>query len=208
MKTVIYVGKFEKQFSNVEGQKPKALLEIGDMPILWHIMKHYSSYGYNDFILACSYNAYAVKEFFCNYAIHHCDLNINLKNKTTFVKPKFDKLSVDQIPSDLNYESSALEITNGYKIYIDATPKVVDNYLNINFVSFDTNNIWIKIRVLDQNSDVIAESGLVRPGEYLQKIKLDKKVAVKSKITYVIMGYEIDTYFSEGTITLNTMVGE
>ena len=82
MKTVIYVGKFEKQFSNVEGQKPKALLEIGDMPILWHIMKHYSSYGYNDFILACSYNAYAVKEFFCNYAIHHCDLNINLKNKT------------------------------------------------------------------------------------------------------------------------------
>jgi len=135
-------------------------------------------------------------------------LVINLKNKTTFVKPKFDKLSVDQIPSDLNYESSALEITNGYKIYIDATPKVVDNYLNINFVSFDTNNIWIKIRVLDQNSDVIAESGLVRPGEYLQKIKLDKKVAVKSKITYVIMGYEIDTYFSEGTITLNTMVGE
>lgn len=82
MKIVIYVGKFEKQFSKVEGHKPKALLEIGGMPILWHIMKHYASFGHNDFILACSYNAFAVKEFFCNYAMHAYDLNIDLKNNT------------------------------------------------------------------------------------------------------------------------------
>ena len=135
-------------------------------------------------------------------------LIINLINKTTFEKPKFDKLSVDKIPANLNYETSALEITSDYKIYIDATPKVSGNYLNVNFVSFDTNNIWIKIRVLNEDSDVVAESGLVRPGEYLKKIKLDRKLESSSKITYVIMGYEIDTYFSEGVITLNTMVGE
>ena len=82
MKVVINVGKFERQFSKDLYDKPKALLEIGDKPILWHIMKHYSAYGYNDFILMCNYKSYAVKEFFYNYALHHCDVEINLKEKS------------------------------------------------------------------------------------------------------------------------------
>ncbi len=82
MKIVIYVGKFEREFSNYSFDKPKSLLEIGDMPILWHIMKYYSSYGYNDFVLACSYKPYYIKEFFANYALHRYDVTIDLKNKS------------------------------------------------------------------------------------------------------------------------------
>ncbi len=85
MKIVIYVGKFEKEFSNYSFEKPKSLLEIGDMPILWHIMKYYASFGFNDFVLACSYKPYYIKEFFANYALHHNDVTIDLKNKT--IKP-------------------------------------------------------------------------------------------------------------------------
>lgn len=81
MKTVIYVGKYERQFSQDLLLKPKAMLEIGDLPILWHIMKHYASYGFKDFILLCSYKPYAVKEFFFNYSLHHCDVTIDLKNR-------------------------------------------------------------------------------------------------------------------------------
>lgn len=82
MKVVINVGRFERQFSNYLFDKPKSLIEIGDMPMLWHIMKHYSSYGYKDFVLLCCHKPYAVKEFFYNYSIHHGDVEINLKNQT------------------------------------------------------------------------------------------------------------------------------
>ena len=81
MKVVINVGRYERQFSNELLDKPKVLLEIGGKPLLWHVMKHYAKYGYKDFILMCNYKAYAVKEFFYHYALHHCDVTIDVKNR-------------------------------------------------------------------------------------------------------------------------------
>lgn len=81
MKVVINVGRYERQFANELLDKPKVLLEIGDKPILWHVMKHYAKYGYKDFILMCNYKSFAVKEFFYHYALHQCDVEIDIANK-------------------------------------------------------------------------------------------------------------------------------
>lgn len=83
MKTVILAGGFGTRLSEETGVRPKPLVEIGGKPILWHIMKMYSSYGYNDFIICCGYKGHMIKEFFSNYYLHSSDVIFNLKNNTT-----------------------------------------------------------------------------------------------------------------------------
>ena len=73
MKVVIYVGREDRNFAN---NTPKSLIEVGDKPILWHIMKYYSSYGYNDFILVCNTRPYLVKEFYANYTLQSCNVTL------------------------------------------------------------------------------------------------------------------------------------
>lgn len=134
-------------------------------------------------------------------------LLINLHYKQSFRPPKFDSNASNKIPTNVDYQSELLNVGEGYSIYISAKPKLIKNNLKVDFISLDRNNIWIKIRVL-HNDEIIGESGLVKPGQYLEKIKLNKKVSAKDNITYMIMGYEPETYLSAGTITLNTRVDE
>lgn len=84
MKAVILAGGLGTRISEETNIKPKPMVEIGGMPILWHIMKIYSFYGINDFIICCGYKGYVIKEFFANYMLHVSDVTIDLsKNKTT-----------------------------------------------------------------------------------------------------------------------------
>lgn len=135
-------------------------------------------------------------------------LSINIKNKETFVKPEFDSNVLTEIPENINYQDSTIKIKENYDIYINGLPKLENDDLVIDFISIDTNNIWIKIRVLNENEEVIAESGLVKPGEYLKSVKLNKQINKTDQVIYMIIGYEIDTYLSAGTIKLNTRIGE
>lgn len=80
MKTVILAGGFGTRLSEETGVRPKPLVEIGGKPILWHIMKMYSFYGHNDFIICCGYKGYMIKEFFSNYFLHHSDVTFDVKN--------------------------------------------------------------------------------------------------------------------------------
>lgn len=82
MKVVILAGGLGTRLSEETVIKPKPMVEIGGMPILWHIMKSYSSYGFNDFIICLGYKGYIIKEYFSNYFLHKSDLTINLKNNT------------------------------------------------------------------------------------------------------------------------------
>lgn len=77
MKTVILAGGLGTRISEESHLKPKPMIEIGDMPILWHIMKIYSHYGYNDFIICCGYKAYLIKEYFANYYLHRSDVTFD-----------------------------------------------------------------------------------------------------------------------------------
>jgi len=82
MKVVILAGGLGTRLSEETVLKPKPMVEIGGMPILWHIMKIYSSYGYNDFVICLGYKGYVVKEYFANYFLHKSDVTINLEDNS------------------------------------------------------------------------------------------------------------------------------
>lgn len=80
MKVVILAGGFGTRISEESHLKPKPMVEIGERPILWHIMKYYSEYGYHDFIICLGYKQYVVKEFFADYFLHTSDVTFDLAN--------------------------------------------------------------------------------------------------------------------------------
>ena len=82
MKVVILAGGYGSRLSEETEIKPKPMVEIGGMPILWHIMKSYSHFGYNEFIICLGYKGYIIKEFFSNYFLHQSDVTIDLANNS------------------------------------------------------------------------------------------------------------------------------
>ena len=80
MKTVILAGGLGSRLGEETAVRPKPMIEIGGMPILWHIMKIYSAAGINDFVICLGYKGYVIKEFFANYFLHTSDVTIDLAN--------------------------------------------------------------------------------------------------------------------------------
>jgi len=78
MKVVLLAGGLGTRLSEETVLKPKPMVEIGGMPMLWHIMKMYSAHGYNDFVVCLGYKGYVVKEYFANYFMHKSDITIDL----------------------------------------------------------------------------------------------------------------------------------
>ncbi|PZQ64176.1 MAG: glucose-1-phosphate cytidylyltransferase [Phenylobacterium zucineum] len=78
MKTVILAGGLGTRISEESQFKPKPMIEVGGRPILWHIMRLYSHYGFNDFVVCLGYRGYVVKEYFANYVLHNADLTVDL----------------------------------------------------------------------------------------------------------------------------------
>lgn len=82
MKAVILAGGLGTRISEETHLKPKPMIEIGGKPVLWHIMKIYSHYGINDFIICCGYKGYLIKEYFANYFLHSSDVTFDIaRNK-------------------------------------------------------------------------------------------------------------------------------
>lgn len=95
MKTLILAGGFGTRLSEETDLKPKPMIPIGGQPILWHIMKIYSYYGYNDFVILLGYKGYVIKEYFVNYFIHQSDVTIDIaKNEVTILKRKAEPWKV------------------------------------------------------------------------------------------------------------------
>tara|TARA_B100001115_G_scaffold60582_1_gene44917 strand:- start:71 stop:847 length:777 start_codon:yes stop_codon:yes gene_type:complete len=82
MKAVILAGGLGTRLSEETSHKPKPMVEIGGMPVLWHIMKSYSFHGVNDFIICCGYKGYVIKEYFANYFLHRSDVTFDIKNNS------------------------------------------------------------------------------------------------------------------------------
>ena len=80
MKAVILAGGLGTRLSEETKLKPKPMVEIGGRPILWHIMKSYSSYGVNDFVICCGYKGYLIKEYFANYFLYESDVTFHIKD--------------------------------------------------------------------------------------------------------------------------------
>jgi glucose-1-phosphate cytidylyltransferase len=88
MKAVILAGGFGSRLSEETENKPKPMVEIGGKPILWHIMKIYSFYGINDFVICCGYKGYMIKEYFKNYFLHTSDVTFSINDNTMHLNQK------------------------------------------------------------------------------------------------------------------------
>src|SRR3954467_8282696 len=80
MKVVLFAGGRGTRISEESQLKPKPMVEIGGKPILWHIMKIYSSFGHNDFVICCGYKGYVIKEYFANYFLHTSDVTFDMQH--------------------------------------------------------------------------------------------------------------------------------
>ena len=88
MKTVILAGGLGTRLSEETHLKPKPMVEIGGRPILWHILKIYSSHGINDFVICAGYKGYLIKEYFANYFLHMSDVTFDMSNNSMEVHQK------------------------------------------------------------------------------------------------------------------------
>jgi len=82
MKAVILAGGLGTRISEETHLKPKPMIEIGGKPILWHIMKMYSTHGVNDFVICCGYKGYLIKEYFANYFLHMSDVTFDIESNS------------------------------------------------------------------------------------------------------------------------------
>jgi glucose-1-phosphate cytidylyltransferase len=102
MKVVILAGGLGTRLSEETVLKPKPMVEIGGKPILWHIMKIYSHYGFNDFIICLGYKGYMIKEYFANYTLHNSDMIINFKGYIAPISPILENWKISLIDTGEN----------------------------------------------------------------------------------------------------------
>ena len=103
MKVVILAGGFGTRLSEETELKPKPMVEIGEYPIIWHIMKIYSHFGFNDFIICLGYKGYVIKEYFANYFLHKADVKIDIQNnKIKYLNSSTESWKISLIDTGLN----------------------------------------------------------------------------------------------------------
>jgi len=124
MKAVILAGGLGTRISEETHLKPKPLIEIGGMPLLWHIMKIYSAHGINDFVICCGYKGYMIKEYFANYFLHMSDVTFDIKNNTMDVHKKSAE------PWKVTLVDTGLETMTGGRL------KKVEKYLDNDSFAF------------------------------------------------------------------------
>ena len=107
MKVVIFAGGLGTRLMEETGVLPKPMIEIGGKPIIWHIMKIYSAYGINDFIVCLGYKGYVIKEYFMNYFMHNSDVTINLSNNKVEVhQTETESFKITLVDTGLNTKTA------------------------------------------------------------------------------------------------------
>jgi glucose-1-phosphate cytidylyltransferase len=103
MKAVILAGGYGTRISEESAIRPKPMVEIGNRPILWHIMKIYSAHGINEFIICCGYKGHMIKEYFANYYLHHADVTFDMReNRMTVHHTKIEPWQVTLVDTGEN----------------------------------------------------------------------------------------------------------
>lgn len=176
MKTVILAGGFGTRISEETTVKPKPLIEIGGMPILWHIMKIYSSYGINEFVICCGYKGYMIKEYFANYSLHMSDVTFNMKNNNIEIHTKYAE------PWSVTLVDTGLETMTGGRL------KRVEKYLENKKFCFTYGdgignvNIEKLIDFHEKKKKLVTITAVQPPGRYGNLIlQNDEVVAFKEK---------------------------
>lgn len=121
MKVVILAGGRGTRISEESIIKPKPMVEIGDNPILWHIMKLYSHYGFDDFVVCCGYKGHMIKEYFTDYYIHQSDITVDLANNVVEIhKSKAEPWKITMVNTGLDTNTAGRVLS--VRKYLDEQP--------------------------------------------------------------------------------------
>ena len=176
MKAVILAGGFGTRLSEETQVKPKPLIEIGGMPILWHIMKIYSAYDINDFVICCGYKGYMIKEYFANYFLHMSDVTFDIKQNKMEVHQKFAE------PWKVTLIDTGINTMTGGRL------KRVEKYLDDTFCftygdGLSDVNISDLITTHKKNKSMATVTAVQPPGKFgLMNIKNEKVVNFNEKL--------------------------
>ncbi len=129
--------------------------------------------------------------------------------KGEFVPPAFEAAAVQGVPevadgfgySELYQEGMA------YRVSVCGIPLIDKKDLTVYFTNTESNEKYLKLRVLDQDGNILGETGLLKPGEYVKNVELKKAISAGTKIRLKVMGYEPETYESAGAVSLTVTVG-
>lgn len=130
------------------------------------------------------------------------------ENRQVFTPPPFEVDAVGGmpiVPDELGW-SEIYQDGMGFKAYICGNVIEEDHAADIYFTNSEEFDVWLKLRILDENGTVLGETGILRPGEYVKSVSLTSKVKDGAAIKLKIMAYEPDTYYSVGSVTLNTTI--
>ncbi|HKM28790.1 MAG TPA: hypothetical protein VJY37_03820 [Anaerovoracaceae bacterium] len=131
-------------------------------------------------------------------------LTLGQKTVVNFEPPPFDSGAVTGTPSDMVDETYGEVDAKAYKLSISGKPTVKDGAAFLWLTNPESNQVWIKVRILDTTGKMLGESGLLRPGEYVQSVVLTTPPLAEVNTTLLIMAYEPDTYHSMGNVRLQT----
>ena len=126
-------------------------------------------------------------------------------SSTSFTPPEEEENAVEGVPEvDEDLGWSEITIDDGYVVSICGVVNEEDGSAEVWFYSDDENEVWVKLRIQDEDGNTIGESGLLMPGEYVQYVELDTVPEEDETVYLEVMGYEPDTYYSAGSVTLET----
>jgi len=131
----------------------------------------------------------------------------NNSNGNMFIPPAFDAAAVrgtPDVPDGLGW--SPVEAADAFTAYLCGNVTASGQTADVYFANADSNTVWLKLRILDGAGEIIGETGLIRPGEFVKSVELARVPPNGANIKLKIMAYEPETYYSAGTVALNTTI--
>lgn len=129
------------------------------------------------------------------------------KQKKEFEPPLFDENAVSGLPQNPGDSwTRVYQEGMSFSAHVCGKVEIKNKMSDLFFTNDCENTVWMKLRIIDSDGNVIAETGLIRPNEYIKTVRFNSEVKSKQPIKIKIMSYEADTYYSMGSVTLNTFV--
>lgn len=171
MKVVILAGGYGTRLSEETINIPKPMVEIGGKPILWHIMKSYSNYGFNDFVICLGYKGYIIKEYFANYFLHQSDVTFDMKNN------KMEIHSSHAEPWSVTLIDTGLDALTGARV--KRVEKYIDgNQFMLTYGDGVSNVDFHKLIDFHNQNNKIATLTAVQPAGRFGALKIEKNNSI------------------------------
>ncbi len=172
MKVVLFAGGKGTRISEESHLRPKPMIEIGGMPIIWHIMKNYAAHGHNEFVICLGYKGYMIKEYFLNYFVHHSDVTVNLgTNEVEVHRPQEENIKVSLV--DTGLETMTAGRLKKVQSYIGNEDFMLTYGDGLSNIDVD------KLVAFHQEKGKICTMSIIQPGSRFGVIESDENDIVK-----------------------------